>query len=278
MTRSGEAPPQTELEAMSLALQHRGPDGEGQVVINDVGLVHRRLSIIDLKNGAQPLCDDSGNYLVGNAEIYNYRELAAAIPGAKLSTASDCEPPLLLYRRYDLDFTKQLRGMYALAIYDRAKGRLVLSRDPFGIKPLYFVEKEDGFFFASELQALLEAEIVPRQLTKLAVNQVLNRQFTSGNKTIFSTIQRVMPGETLVVQAGKIVQRVRVDALPNKAIHDSNIEDLEAELDRELNESVSFHQRSDVPYGLFFSGGVDSSCFHGAAKPASGSRLYCRFR
>jgi asparagine synthase (glutamine-hydrolysing) len=260
MMRSGVSPSKAKLDTMSLALKHRGPDGDGQVSVSDVGLVHRRLSIIDLEKGGQPLCDKAGNYLVGNAEIYNYRELGAAMPEVELNSASDCEPPLHLYGRHGLDFTKYLRGMYALAIYDQQRGRLVLARDPFGIKPLYFVENNEGFFFASEIQALLRAGCADRRLCKASIGELLNRQFVPGDGTIFLEIQRVMPGETLVVEGGKIVRREKIEALSHGPIHRNSFEELERELDRELTESINFHQRSDVPYGLFFSGGVDSSC------------------
>ena len=259
MMRAGAAPSKTKLETMSVALKHRGPDGEGEILVNDVGLVHRRLSIIDLEKGGQPL-RDGGNYLVGNAEIYNYRELGGAMPDVELSSASDCEPPLHLYGRYGLDFAEHLRGMYALAIYDQQRGRLVLARDPFGIKPLYFVENNEGFFFASEIQALLQAQCADRRLSETAIGHMLNRQFVPGNSTIFPNIQRVTPGETLVVEGGKIVRREKIEALSDGPIHGASIEELERDLDRELTESINFHQRSDVPYGLFFSGGVDSSC------------------
>lgn len=259
MMRAGASPSKAKLEMLSAALKHRGPDGEGQIAVNDVGLVHRRLSIIDLEKGGQPLCD-GGNYLVGNAEIYNYRELGAEMPEVELNSASDCEPPLHLYGRYGLDFAQYLRGMYALAIYDQQRHRLVLARDAFGIKPLYFVESNEGFFFASEIQALLRAGCADRRPSEAAIGQLLNRQFVSGNSTIFSKIQRVTPGETLIVEGGRITQREKIDALPDGPMLGDSIEELERELDRELTESINFHQRSDVPYGLFFSGGVDSSC------------------
>ena len=259
MMREGAFPSKAKLETLSVALKHRGPDGEGQISVNDVGLIHRRLSIIDLEKGGQPI-SEGGNYLVGNAEIYNYRELGASMPEVELSSASDCEPPLHLYGRYGLDFVQYLRGMYALAIYDQQRGRLILARDPFGIKPLYFVENNEGFFFASEIQALLRAECADRQLSEKSIGQLLNRQFVPGNGTIFSKIQRVIPGETLVVEGGRIVRREKIEALSDEPIHRASIEELERDLDRELTESINFHQRSDVPYGLFFSGGVDSCC------------------
>ena len=260
MMREGVDPSLRHLNIMSSALEHRGPDGQGEVVVDNVGLAHRRLSIIDLEMGAQPICDDEENYLVGNAEIYNYRELSAGIPNVRLKSKSDCEPPLHLYARHGLDFVKHLRGMYALALYDRKRARLVLARDPFGIKPLYFVESSEGFFFASEIQALLEAGYAKRQPSKDLLSELLNRQFVSGAGTIFPKVKRVAPGEILVVENGKIMQRQGNQDFPNGPILGSSMSDLDQDLGQVLSESVSFHQRSDVPYGLFFSGGIDSTC------------------
>ena len=260
MMREGLKPSTNQLEIMSSALEHRGPDAEGEILLDNVGLAHRRLSIIDLETGGQPMCDNEENYLIGNAEIYNYRELISGMTNVELKSKSDCEPPLHLYTRYGLDFVHHLRGMYAFAIYDKQRARLVLARDPFGIKPLYFVENTEGFFFASEVQALLKAGCAERKVSKALVSQLLNRQFVAGVETIFPKVKRVAPGELLVVEKGKIVQRHQRQALSHAPILVSSLSELERSLDRELSESIEFHQRSDVPYGLFFSGGIDSAC------------------
>ena len=260
MMREGLKPSVIQLEIMSSALEHRGPDSEGKVLFDNVGLAHRRLSIIDLETGQQPMCDNGENYLIGNAEIYNYREIISEMNNVKLKSKSDCEPPLHLYARYGLDFVNRLRGMYAFAIYDKQRARLVLARDPFGIKPLYFVEDSEGFFFASELQALLKAGCAERRISKVLVSRLLNKQFVPGVETIFPKVKRVSPGEIIVVEKGKIVERRQNHALPTSPILVSSLSELERDLDRELAESIEFHQRSDVPYGLFFSGGIDSAC------------------
>ena len=121
MMREGLKPSVIQLEIMSSALEHRGPDSEGKVLFDNVGLAHRRLSIIDLETGQQPMCDNGENYLIGNAEIYNYREIISEMNNVKLKSKSDCEPPLHLYARYGLDFVNRLRGMYAFAIYDKQR-------------------------------------------------------------------------------------------------------------------------------------------------------------
>ena len=258
MTVNGEAPPAARLQAMEAALVHRGPDGNGHYRSGDVGMVQTRLAIIDLATGDQPLYEPGGAALMANGEIYNYRELQTAL-NAKLATGSDCELPLHLYRKYGLDFPRHLRGMYAIALHDPATGRLVLTRDPFGIKPLYYAETAQGLVFASEAQAILASGAVPVELVRQSRNELLELQFTTGRDTIFAGISRVLPGETLVVTRGRIVERRHVDALPAGGVRPTSEDDALAEFDRVFTESVTLHQRADVPYGMFLSGGIDST-------------------
>jgi len=259
MTADGAAPSPTSLEVMQSALAHRGPDGNGHYRGHDVAMVQTRLAIIDLATGDQPLFEPGGAALVANGEIYNYIELRAQLAGTVFSTSSDCEPPLHLYRRHGLDFSEHLRGMYAIALHDPAIGRLVLARDPFGIKPLYYVETPTRFAFASEPQALIAAGLVPAQLVRQVRNELLQLQFTTGRETIFAGIHRVLPGETVVVARGRIVERRRRDALPLASPEPRDEADAVAQFDRVFAGSVLIHQRSDVPYGMFLSGGIDSS-------------------
>ncbi|MCA0451972.1 MAG: asparagine synthetase B, partial [Proteobacteria bacterium] len=154
MTKDGTRPPQTAIDAMLAAMAHRGPDGTGTHIAGDTALAHGRLSIIDLATGDQPLFAPDGTALIGNGEIYNYIELRAKQPDFPYRTKSDCESPLALYLRDGADFANALRGMYALAIHDPGAKRLVLARDLFGIKPLYYAEDARGFAFASEPQCL----------------------------------------------------------------------------------------------------------------------------
>ena len=184
---------------------------------------------------------------------------AQALPDAPLATHSDCELPLHLYRKYGLDFARHLRGMYALALHDPAAGRLVLARDPFGIKPLYYVETAQGFAFASEPKALVSGGLVAAELVRQARNELLQLQFTTGRDTIFAGIRRVLPGETLVVAKGRIVERRAIAALDAAGPERQDEAPALAALDRALADSVLVHQRADVPYGMFLSGGIDSS-------------------
>ena len=263
MTADGSSPDAATLRRLGDALVHRGPDGQGRHVAGDVGLVQTRLAIIDLETGDQPIYGPSNEAvkaaLVANAEIYNYIELRAGMPDVTFATASDCEPALHLYLSLGVNFAERLRGMYAIAIHDQAEGRLVLARDPFGIKPLYYVELFGALAFASEPQALLGAGLAKRELRPESREQLLQLQFTTGRETVFEGIRRVLPGETLVVKGGRIVARRRLGALPKGGPRLETAAEALRGLDEVLRNSVEIHQRSDVPYGMFLSGGVDSS-------------------
>ncbi|HVC53575.1 MAG TPA: asparagine synthase (glutamine-hydrolyzing) [Stellaceae bacterium] len=259
MTRDGTAPPGRLLRAMAPALGHRGPDGDGHYRSGDVGMMQMRLAIIDLATGDQPIYEPGGAALIANAEIYNYIELRRDLPDVAFATQSDCELPLHLYRRHGLDFTQHLRGMYAIALHDPAAGRLVLARDPFGIKPLYYTEAPSLFAFASEPQALIAAGIVSPVVSRPVRDELLQMQFSTGRETIFAGINRVLPGETVVVRQGRIVERRRRAALPEGGPLAVDEEEALERLDAVLLDSVRMHQRSDVPFGMFLSGGIDST-------------------
>jgi asparagine synthase (glutamine-hydrolysing) len=260
MSRDGAAPAQATVEAMGVALAHRGPDGIGHYGVGDVAMIHRRLAVIDLETGDQPLYEPGGAALIANAEVYNYLELRDAMGDVAFATHSDCEPPLHVYRRHGVAFADHLRGMYAIALHDPAENRLLLVRDPFGIKPLYYAETPAGFAFASEPQALIAAGLVEPRIDVGRRNELLQLQFSTEAPTIFSGIRRVLPGETIVVSGGRIVERHRCAALPENQTEGVVDEGAAlATLDAALRDSVLVHQRSDVPYGMFLSGGIDSS-------------------
>ena len=255
--RQGLTPDGATLEALTRALAHRGPDGAGHHVAGSVALAHTRLAIIDLVTGDQPLFAGPAA-LVANGEVYNYRELREANQ-LRCATASDCEPPLHLWRRDGIGFAEGLRGMYAIALQDRAARQVVLARDPFGIKPLYTAEVPGGIAFASEPQALIAAGLVRPKVRAAARAELLQLQFTTGAETIFEGITRVLPGETIVIADGAVTERRRRAALPEGGPESITAEQALARLDAALEESVLLHQRSDVPYGMFLSGGVDSA-------------------
>lgn len=251
-------PPLETLTLLTRALAHRGPDGTGQAVVGRVALLSTRLAVIDLAGGDQPLFAGTAA-LVANGEVYNYRELRAGMAETAFASASDCEPPLHLYLRDGAGYARALRGMYAIAIHERGARKVVLSRDPFGIKPLYMAKVAGGLAFASEAQALLESGLVPRKLRRAARDELLETQFVSGAETIFEGIERVLPGETVVLADGRVLERERLPALPEGGPERIDEEAALERLDRALAESVALHLRADVPYGLFLSGGVDSS-------------------
>lgn len=256
---SGAPPPDAAVLARLIgALAHRGPDGSGHAVIGRIALAQNRLAIIDLATGEQPMFAGPAT-LIANGEIYNYRELRAELADVAFHTESDCEPPLHLFRRDGAAFAEHLRGMYAIAVHDRAAHTVTLSRDPFGIKPLYIAPVPGGLAFASEPQALHAAGLVERGLRPQARDELLQMQFTTGADTIFTGIQRVLPGETLTCLEGHVAERTRRAALPEGGPEDIAEEPALERLDGALESSVLLHQRSDVPYGMFLSGGIDSS-------------------
>ncbi len=255
----GAVPPEPQrLDALVQALGHRGPDGGGHSMVGRVALVHTRLAIIDVAGGDQPLFAGSAA-LVGNGEIYNYRELYGAFPDTRFATGSDNELALVSWLRDGPGYCSHLRGMYALAVHERVSRTVTLSRDPFGIKPLYVAHNDAGLAFASEPAALLAAGFGERAVRPEARAELLQVQFTSGSDTIFPGIQRVLPGETLTCAEGRVLERRRIAALPDGPPEAIGEDEALVRLDRALTESVDLHQRSDVPYGMFLSGGVDSA-------------------
>ncbi|GAC1337741.1 MAG: asparagine synthase (glutamine-hydrolyzing) [Acetobacteraceae bacterium] len=258
MAPHAKPPDAAVLGALTRALAHRGPDGGGHSVVGRTALVHTRLAIIDVAGGDQPLFAGAAA-LVANGEIYNYRELRDGLPDTRFATHSDCEPPLHLWLRDGPAYAAELRGMFAIAIHERAERSVTLTRDPFGIKPLYTAAIEGGLAFASEPQALLAAGLVRRAVRPGARDELLQMQFTSGAQTIFPGIDRVLPGETLRVADGHVLDRSRIASLPEGGPESITEDAALTRLDAALMQSVDLHQRSDVPYGMFLSGGVDSS-------------------
>jgi asparagine synthase (glutamine-hydrolysing) len=256
---NGRAVDERLLDRLADALAHRGPDGRGRYVAGATGMIQNRLAIIDLSTGDQPFHEPGGASLVANGEIYNYVELRADMKDVGFLSQSDCETAVFLYRVHGLSYAEYLRGMYAIAIHDRAQDRLVLSRDPFGIKPMYYAETPKGFAFASEPQALAAAGLVEPAVDPVRLGELLQLQFTTGGETIFRGIKRLLPGETVAVRDGRVVERRRLSALPDGAPLSVDAAAALAKLDAVLEDSVKVHQRSDVPYAMFLSGGIDSS-------------------
>jgi len=273
MSTRGAAPEPALLDRFAEALAHRGPDGVGRYRSGGMAMVQTRLAIIDLETGDQPLFEPEGAVLIANAEIYDYVEQRQTLGVERFATGSDCEVPLHLYRRDGVRFADGLRGMYAIALYDPTVERLLLARDPFGIKPLYYARTGAGLAFASEPQALIKAGLIEPRLDPAARDRLLQLQFVTGRKTIFEGIQRVLPGETLVIARGRIVERLRRPALPDGGPEPWTEAEALRRLDAALEDSVRVHERADVPFGLFLSGGIDSSALLAVMARLDGSPI-----
>ena len=251
---------------MLKALKHRGPDGEGQFIEKDAALLHARLSIVDLEHGQQPLySQDQQQVLIANGEIYNHIELRQDLrqKGQVFTTGSDCEVILPLFRENPSSFLSKLKGMFAIALFDRQTRQLSLHRDRFGIKPLYYMEVKGGIAFASEIKALLALLDKAPEINPIAVSKFLQINFSSGESAAFSNIKRLAPGQSLYLNSdGKIRTEFwwsLTDELSRKSTFSGSVEEALEEFDQRLEVSLTEHLRSDVPVGLFLSGGVDSS-------------------
>jgi asparagine synthase (glutamine-hydrolysing) len=249
------------IKRMTESVIHRGPDDDGFFVEGPVGLGFRRLSIIGLSDGHQPIFnEDDSAAIICNGEIYNYRDLSAELSAAghTFRTRSDIETILHAYEQYGDECVERLRGMFAFAIWDRRKRRLLLARDRLGIKPLYYYSDGHVLAFASEIKSLLEIPSVPRDVDLDALDQYLSLRYVPGPRTMFKNVFRLQPGHTLVVDGTGVRIRKYWD------IHypDDKTDSQEAMVERFrslLDESVRLHLASEVPLGVFLSGGLDSS-------------------
>lgn len=261
MLRQGDVE-HSRLQALAAALRHRGPDDIGIHSVGPLGLVHTRLSIIDLEGGHQPLFSDDGALsLVVNGEIYNHVELRRQLEqrGYRFATRSDCEPLLYAYREWGTAFVDHVQGMFALALYDAGRGRLLLARDRLGIKPLFVAARGEGVYFASELKALFAVLPVSATVNPGGLMQMLNSNFATGRATLVNEVERVLPGEMVMVEQGAIAQRRRYWSPLRVTPAATDYSEAAQRFDALMAEVIPQHLRSDVPCGLFLSGGVDSS-------------------
>jgi len=253
------------LADMLQSIWHRGPDEDGRLIDGPLAMGMRRLSIIDLADGTQPMFDESGRYgVVFNGEIYNYRELRSQLlaRGHQLKTHSDTETIVHLYEEMGVDCLEHLRGMFALAIWDSVDQSLFLARDRLGIKPLYYTETATAFVFGSEIKSLLLHPAVRREVDLPALSHYLSLKYVPGPRTMFAGIQSLEPGHWLRVKAGRVQAKQRYWDLPfaeSPASSSRTEEEWLEELQSLLRQSVGLHLRSDVPFGAFLSGGLDSS-------------------
>ena len=246
---------------MAAQLRHRGPDATGVVVDGPVGLGHTRLSIIDLAGGSQPMATPNGSLCVTfNGEIFNYLELRERLTGLghQFATQSDTEVILHAYEQWGDGCVDRFNGQWAFAIWDRRKRRLFLSRDRFGIRPLFYTSDSNRFLFASEIKALAVDPELHLSLDSVGLNQVLTYWTTLAPRTAFKDILELPPGHCLVVEDGQLQswQYWQLDYQPDNSLNEQQATEALLEL---LSEAVTLRLRSDVPVGAYLSGGLDSS-------------------
>ncbi len=259
--RQGSVEPEL-LQSAIQSLAHRGPDDSGSYRHESVGLGHSRLSIIGLDSGHQPMTSVDGNLtLIANGEIYNYIELRALLEskGHQFVTSSDSEVILHGYREFGEEVLSRLNGMFAFALYDRQQKTLLLARDRLGIKPLFIAYLSNGIAFASELKALYRWMPGKPEVDPQGLMHYLQNQFSSGTDTLVRSVERLLPAEALVLKNGQIEKRWSYWSATE--LETQQIDQPQAiELFDSLFETVmKEHMRSDVPFGLFLSGGVDSA-------------------
>jgi asparagine synthase (glutamine-hydrolysing) len=258
----GTAPQKDLLLQMCATMRHRGPDDEGIYIGKNIGLGHRRLSIIDLSTGHQPLSNEDGSiWIVFNGEIYNFLELRPNLErkGHRFKTKTDTETIIHLYEEYGIDCVQHLRGMFAFCLWDEKKRRLFLARDRIGKKPLYYTFSKNSFLFASELKAILEDAEIDRLINQEAIHHYLTYQYVPSPITIFTQIKKLQPAHIMVVEDGKIKMFERYwkpEYTPKTNLSEPEIIESILEI---LREATRIRLISDVPLGAFLSGGIDSS-------------------
>lgn len=249
------------LGRMTAALRHRGPDGGGCFLDGAVGLGNRRLSIIDLEGGRQPMTNESKTvWVVYNGEVYNFRELRQLLEGRgyRFRTASDTEVIIRVYEEFGPAGVERLRGMFAFALWDAPRRCLLMARDQVGIKPLYYYQDSQRLVFASEIRSLFLDPHIPRRLSLPALDRFLSFSYVPGEETIFEGIRRLPPGHLMLCQDAQVAIRRywRLSLTPEM---DRDCDHYTAELQELLEQAVERHMIADVPVGVFLSGGLDST-------------------
>ena len=265
------------LKRMRDVLRHRGPDGEGLWIDGPIGLGHRRLAIVDVAGGQQPMAnEDETVWITYNGEIYNHAALRPGLEakGHRYQTRSDTETILHLYEEEADDCVESLQGMFAFALWDRSRERLLLARDRLGIKPLYYRVTDRELLFASEIKAILAVTPERPALNCAALPEFLATRFLAGDETFFRGIRKLPPGHVLTWSLAGGPRRQRYWSLP------TGTDDSPARLDQRADElrtrletTVRSHLMSDVPLGLFLSGGLDSSGLAALMAPMVSDRI-----
>ena len=258
--RSGACADQALLERMTEALRHRGPDGVGHFIHGQVALGHRRLSILDVEGGAQPISNEDGNVqVVFNGEIYNFIELRKELAalGHVFKTRSDTEVIVHAYEQWGAELVDRLNGMFAFALFDVAAGALLLARDHLGVKPLYYTVIGSQFLFASEIKALMQHPGFRREVDRQALAELFTFRYVPSPKTLIQGVFKLPPGHLMRVSSNEASVHRFWNRLPASRAGASQA-DLIDEYQGLLDDTVRLQLRSDVPLGLFLSSGVDS--------------------
>ena len=268
-----------QLRRMTAIVRHRGPDSDGFHTAPGIGLGVRRLSIIDLETGDQPIASEDGSVtVVCNGEIYNYQELREELEAAghRFRTGSDVEVIVHLWEDHGVECLGRLRGMFGLALWDTRRRQLLLARDRLGIKPMHYALGDDGLYFGSEIKSILMADRVERDVDSGAIRDLFAYSFVPGPKTLFARVRRLPAGHYLLYRAGDMSIRPYWDVSFPRAAEDgprlSEDEWAEALLEK-LVTSVRLHLRSDVPVGAWLSAGLDSSAIVALMRRLTGAPL-----
>ena len=268
--------PSGALKAMNATLARRGPDGEGYFEADGIGLAMRRLAIIDLEGGWQPIYnEDRSVVVVMNGEIYNYRQLRQDLLGRghRLSTSSDTEVLVHLYEDYGDDLASHLEGMFAFALWDLKKRRLLIVRDRLGIKPLYYAYDGGRTLFGSELKAVLAPGVVRTELDPVALDEYFTLNFIPAPRSIYKAVRKLPPAHRMTIEPDGTRRITRYWSLPAEQTESISIEDAEPIIEQALRSAVNSHLVSDVRVGAFLSGGIDSGLIVAMAAEASGDPL-----
>jgi asparagine synthase (glutamine-hydrolysing) len=264
------------VQKMTDVIAHRGPDGQGHYISGPVGLGHRRLAIIDLNRGAQPMCnEDKTVWIVFNGEIYNFQELREELllKGHKFSSTTDTEVIIHAYEEHGVECLARLQGMFAFALWDGKNKTLFLARDRVGIKPLYYCDTGKALVFGSEIKAMLMDADVKREINPAAIDRFLSYLYLPGEETLFRGIQKLEPGYYLRVQDGRITRKQYWDLNFTQGRGWESLDEAAEVLWQLLRKTVREHMISDVPVGFLLSGGVDSTALLSCAVNETDKRI-----
>ena len=254
------------IKDMTNIIKHRGPDSDGYYIDSNVALGFRRLSIIDLEGGTQPIIDDTNNYIiVFNGEIYNYLDIKKELLAKKYKFNTKCDTEVILngYIEYGIDILKKLRGMFSFVIYDKKQDLLFGARDFFGIKPMYYYLNDNEFMFGSEIKSFIGHPNFKKELNKEALKPYLTFQYSCLNETFFKNVYKLDPGHYFIYKDNHLDIYEYYDIKYEK--EEKSLDSIVNEINECMKESIEYHKISDVEVGSFLSSGVDSSYIVSAA-------------